>query len=90
MDDLLGMLGDDEYSAYDWSRIRPRLEAAVWHLTEEDRDARILYCWQNGEHGARMHFLGEHMLVFWWGGKPLLHLDRRRLLRAGSNPAELS
>jgi hypothetical protein len=91
VDDLFGLLGQDDFSAYDLSRLRDLLDGAMWRLPEEDRDARILHCWTTGQHGVRMVVLpDEQTLAFWWGGKPLLHLDKRRLLRAGSNPAELS
>ena len=70
-------------------RLRELLAAAVAGLDPIDREERIAWCQELGEHGVRMHLADDDdVLEFRWGGRRLAMIHRDALLEDGPIEAE--
>jgi hypothetical protein len=78
-----------DFPTHDWSRIRAAVAEAVDRLPEDERARRIRWCQITGEHGVSVQIDGG-LLLFRWGGKPLVTMPRAAFARYGSTPAEMS
>ncbi|MDC8981246.1 hypothetical protein [Mycobacterium marinum] len=68
--------GDDQVA----ERVRELLRHAVAALTPNDYTARVTHCRDHNEHGIRMHFDGDDLIEFRWGGRRLALCHRNTLL----------
>lgn len=59
-------------------RIAELTEGAIRQLDQADIQARTIYCLKTGDHGVSVSVNGSR-LIAWWGGKPLIDIDRASL-----------
>jgi hypothetical protein len=71
-------------------RISLAIADAIEALPELERERRIAYCRETGDHGVNVERMPNGWLVFSWAGEDLLWLDPRALRKSMGTGPELN